>query len=322
MNSFKRFSTKANCIAPPLSLIGWNFKDSRTAQVCVGNSLLDGDYRTSWEYFNVPQRIALSSSLAFVKGGIDKIPRGLSFPGSADGMILKHLVADMTNESRLQSKNLVADEDVSTTIFSEVYDVIVPLPSSTGKASLPNIEVANAVSVGLGGQAGPPIDFLVNRVKPMTVKSTKTVRQKRREKDAAKQMHFGNMSLERSCFESIKGKSILLYDDVITWGNTSEAARNLLLLAGAKKVDVLTVFSTGPMIRAAKYTVLPDLNLVDVLCSQEPNLEHFQLEKSYLVEKNTIQWNGQETMKIWHENLGKWVERYWPSYVPNDIPFL
>ena len=208
---------KTYSTSKPLSLTGWNFEESRASNgICIGNALLDGDYRTSWEYFGVPQRLSLFSSLAYVKGGIENLPRGSSFHGSADGMILKHLIVDVCAESKVLAGNLNTNNGITHTVFDQHYDVICPIPSSKGPASIPNLEVAKAVSFGLSGSAGPPSEMLVRRVKPMTTKSTKTAKETRRHMDAPKMMHFDNMSLEPALYKDIQGKKILLYDDVMT----------------------------------------------------------------------------------------------------------
>ena len=113
----------------------------------------------------------------------------------------------------------------------------------------------------------------------------------RNAKDAPRKLHISTMLLNEKFKGSIKGKRILLWDDVVTWGNTSEGARNLLLLAGthhllmrqantlmsyrlqvstsyltgfhvshlsltstgAERVDIVSGFSTGSVIRTYKY---------------------------------------------------------------------
>ena len=141
-------------------------------------------------------------------------------------------------------------------VFSRDYDIICPLPSSKGHASLANTSVAQAVASSL--DCFPLLVKWVARAVPMAVKSTKSPRSMRMNKNAPKLMHFCTMVLEEEARGKIEGKKVLLYDDVMTWGNTSEAARNMLLLAGAKEVDVLTVFATGPLMRAATYELVEE----------------------------------------------------------------
>ena len=239
----------------PLCQIGWQFADNRVAsRLCVGNALFDGDYRTSWEFYRVPQRLALVSSLSYLKGGETNLPRGLMIPTSSDGRYLHALAHDVISETKHNLNSVTFPHDMQS-VFHRAYDVIVPLPSSKGPASPPNNDICRVISRALGGvnDAGPPIEHVIKRTRPMLVKSTKADRSTRRNPDAPRLMHFGTMSIEPSLLDSIKNQKILLYDDVYTWGNTSEAARNLLLLAGASEVDILTVFSTGPMSRAATY---------------------------------------------------------------------
>lgn len=98
-----------------------------------------------------------------------------------------------------------------------------------------------------------------------------------------------------------------------------------MLLAGAGRVDVVTVFSTGPMMRASTYSLInlySPQDLQEILCSNSPDKDLFRLEKSVPVSKEILSWTDhQPSMKIWHEKLGIWIEKNWPSFVPNDIPF-
>ena len=79
---------------------------------------------------------------------------------------------------------------------------------------------------------GPPVAEMVLRVQPLKIKSTKLPKSVRNAKDAPRKLHLSTMLLNNDFMNDIAGKSILLWDDVVTWGNTSEGARNLLLLAG------------------------------------------------------------------------------------------
>jgi hypothetical protein len=120
------------------------------------------------------------------------------------------------------------------TLFARRYDLVVPLPSSQGpRASPPNVDNV------------PRVDHALLRTVPMATKSTKLYRGDRIARDAPRLIHFGTMHVDGD--DRVRGARILLWDDVITCGNTSEAARNLLLLAGAHCVDLLTAFSSHSM---------------------------------------------------------------------------
>ena len=48
---------------------GWEARDPRCASgFSLGASLLDGNYKTVWEHLDVCVRVALVSSLSFLKG--------------------------------------------------------------------------------------------------------------------------------------------------------------------------------------------------------------------------------------------------------------
>ena len=83
--------------------------------------------------------------------------------------------------------------------------------------------MANIIAKSL--HKSPCIVPFINRHSPMAIKSTKTNRYDRMNRDAPRLMHYDTMSVESALASDVKGKSILLYDDVFTWGNTSEAAR-------------------------------------------------------------------------------------------------
>ncbi len=142
----------------------------------------------------------------------------------------------------------------------------------------------------------------------------------RRSKSAVSDMHLSNMAINPALFDSIKGRSILLYDDVVKYGNTSEAARNLLLLAGAKAVDVVTVFATGPLIRPVTLTLANEM-AQDKFRKGLADSSMYHVVSHSVVEKMELVWPEQPNLKTWHARFGAWIEDRWPAYVPNDIPF-
>jgi hypothetical protein len=60
-----------------------------------------------------------------------------------------------------------------------------------------------------------------------------------------------------------------------------------------------------------------------------PDMNQFKMESMNLVSKDFIPWNFNEDelsieggqLKLWHDELGKWVNKDWHHFVPNDIPF-
>ena len=123
----------------PLALTGWCFDEPRDKvnQVGCGSALLDGDYRTSWPHFGVPQQYALAGTLAYLKGGLEGLPKGVTFPPSADGRVACTLLYDVIVASRQALADRGDDEPMypEYTIFDRSYDLIVPLPSSGGPSA-------------------------------------------------------------------------------------------------------------------------------------------------------------------------------------------
>lgn len=135
----------------------------------------------------------------------------------------------------------------------------------------------------------------------MSTKSTALNKRDRKNRDAPRLLHFSTMSFGGlELLESVKNQSVLLYDDVHTWGNTTEAVRNMLLMAGAARVDVLTIFGTGQLMHAAHYKLVDGVNYADALYSTEPNADHFKLVDSQVVEKDELQWPEQSTTTMFH----------------------
>jgi hypothetical protein len=297
----------------PLCTFGWSGNDSRTAsKITLGSALLDGNYQTYWEHFGVAQRAVLGASLAFIKGG--NVPRGIRVPFVASGRVLLNYVYDSVSNSIECSNQLGQDN-----IFQRKYDLICPLPSSKGPATAPNIECANMLSKAFGGV---PVEFVVNRHSPLPVKSTNTSAEIRQNKDAPRIMHYSTLSIEPSLMNCVKNKKILLYDDVITWGNVSEAARNLLLILGAAEVDVFCVFATDPTVHQKMYEFVGgNEKAEDVLCCSKMSPEYFRLTQNTILMKEILPWRDQKSYKEWNDVFGRWINEFHPEYVPNDIPF-
>ncbi len=115
---------------------------------------------------------------------------------------------------------------------ADFWDLMVAVPSS----------VSSLRSRGFGHTA-----FIARKAAyALNIKSSATVlkstRPRKRQVDCAPQERFTNVA---DCFraepESIRGRRILLFDDVLTTGATITSAAAALLDAGAKSVDAVTI---------------------------------------------------------------------------------
>ena len=284
-----------------LCAYGWEAADPRTRSgKTFGNSLLDGK---TWKQMDVNVRLVLTSSLCYVKDGMENLPIDLQSSPTLNGNYFLHKLAYDSTLETLKTGLLIPDKNLnpSMTIFNrEKYDFICPLPSSKGPASTNNLAIANTISAAFRHHYNTSTDFrvqqLITKFQPMTIKSTATPKALRKHSDAPRQMHYDSMCVNEDAVKQgmIKDSKILLYDDVFTWGNTSEAARNLLLFEGAAEVDVITCFCTGKLCRSSIY---------DRLIQDKNSKEAYVLKKSTLIKKFDLCWNGQNGIQEWKRQI-------------------
>jgi hypothetical protein len=241
------------------------------------------------------------------------------------GMFLKELASEVVERSRMELSSLRTVPKGFRTVFDADthYDCICPLPSSKGQASEPNISFSKVLAKCFGDI---PVKHLILRSAPMKVKSTRLSASVRRSPDATRQIHYDTLDINPELRNWIQGKSILMYDDVCTWGNTSEAVRNLLLIMGAEQVDLITAFSTGPIMYASEYAFKAPtdskMDLKDYLTGsgrlKAPTKELFEMVSRQAVEKHILTWDSQPNEKSWHDTFGKWISQRYPDMVLND----
>ncbi|WP_375558593.1 ComF family protein [Bernardetia sp. OM2101] len=117
--------------------------------------------------------------------------------------------------------------------FYKHFDIIIPVPMHPKKQKQRGYNQSACFGQGLSEVWQIP--QLENGIKKVlnTISQTKKSREER----------YKNMKLgfEISDLEAVKGKNILLVDDVITTGATLEACATLLLENGAKTVSIATI---------------------------------------------------------------------------------
>ena len=116
------------------------------------------------------------------------------------------------------------------------FDLIIPIPLHWKKEFIRGFNQSAIVSVYLGKLLKKPV-MLGNLIK---IKNT--VSQTQLSESERKENVKGVFKIKRPSL--IKGKRILLIDDVKTTGATTEEARKILRKKGAKKVIILTIASS------------------------------------------------------------------------------
>ena len=111
-------------------------------------------------------------------------------------------------------------------------DLIVPVPLERWRLWSRRFNQSAVVGQRMGGIAGVPFD-------PMLLVRTRRTKSQVGLSLRERQMNVkGAFAVAPSRKEAIKGRNILLIDDVITTGSTLEAAARALRRAGAARVDV------------------------------------------------------------------------------------
>lgn len=192
----------------------------------------------------------------------------------------------------------VKDESV----FTREYDFVVPLPSSQGPASENNTQVAALVAKAFRAKTLEA----VQRVKPK-LQTSLTHPALRKRLDAPRLMHFDSMRVNPESLTALRGARVLLYDDIVTYGSTSEAGRNLLLLAGAARVDTIFAFSMGPHLQTAVYDFVEGMSQ-EKLVAESPSPNNFVLKSALVVPKL------EGDLPLWEKTFLTWVTTHYSPF--------
>lgn len=148
-------------------------------------------------------------------------------------IILAFKFLDKTENAKILSSFMYS---AGKDIFNEGVDVIVPIPLHFKRLLSRKYNQSALLAKNLGKMSGIKVDYCsVNRIK-----------------NNKPQVNFSGrarISNVRNVFEvrnnkNIKGKRILLVDDVYTTGSTMKECAKTLRKAGAKSVDFITVART------------------------------------------------------------------------------
>ena len=153
------------------------------------------------------------------------------FSGSMRTLVHQFKYADRHDARTLFGRWLVeAGRDLQPGI-----DVVVPVPLSRLRLLLRHFNQAAVLAREVSRQTGVPMDPLLLRRTRWTRSQVGMTRDQRRRNIA------GAFSVPRHRRAWLKGRSILLIDDVVTTGATVEACARTLKRAGAARVDVLAL---------------------------------------------------------------------------------
>ena len=117
--------------------------------------------------------------------------------------------------------------------FTNDIDLILPVPLHKSKKRIRGFNQSEIISKGISGVTGLPVD--VSSLTRITVSETQT---KRSRYERWKNVE-GIFSVPNQ--EGLKGKHVLLVDDVITTGSTVESCANELLKVEGVKVSVVAL---------------------------------------------------------------------------------
>jgi ComF family protein len=117
--------------------------------------------------------------------------------------------------------------------FTDNIDIIIPVPLHPSKKRTRGFNQSEAIAAGLGAATGLPVD--TNSVHRVLASSTQTKR--------SRYERWINVEgiFRVADHDSIKGRHVLLVDDVITTGSTMESCINELLKTEGVKVSVVAI---------------------------------------------------------------------------------
>ncbi len=129
---------------------------------------------------------------------------------------------------------LVADYLARISPLGLRFDAVVPVPMQPAKLRVRGFNQAELLARGVAKQLGIPLQTrLLRRVRTGVVSQTRLHREERIRNAAA--------AYRTAHSRRVKGKTLLLIDDVVTTGATCEVCARLLRAAGAEKVYVLAL---------------------------------------------------------------------------------
>jgi ComF family protein len=114
-------------------------------------------------------------------------------------------------------------------------DLLVPVPLHRARLFARRYNQAALLALEIGRRAGVPVDVLG------LVRARRTPSQGTRSRAGRERNVRGAFKASPALANAIKGKRVLLVDDVLTSGATANACARVLGRAGAAKVDVLTI---------------------------------------------------------------------------------
>lgn len=155
----------------------------------------------------------------------------MAYDDHSRGLVLDYKHGDKTERTKAFVAMLA---QAGRGLFNDC-DLIVPVPLHWTRLFQRRYNQSALLALGLGKRVGIPVlaDALVRKKK--TAPQGHLTRSKR-EKNIQ-----GAFAVKPGKGAAIKGKNILLIDDVLTTGVTVSASARTLLRAGAAKVDVLTL---------------------------------------------------------------------------------
>lgn len=126
-------------------------------------------------------------------------------------------------------------------------DVIIPVPISAKRMKKRGYNQSALMAVRLAKRWGIPIDenILVRRKDTQLLRSLNPADRRLALDEAFAVRAKGTASGKQCVDERLKGKTVLLVDDIFTTGATVDTCSKVLLDAGADKVYVLTLASGG-----------------------------------------------------------------------------